>query len=517
MHTLTKMRFEATLFLIIATFVSVVEPHKLPKLLFGIRGGEAVYTLPDNEIELNLVAHKEEINVNSLDDYFHGSCPSLDINTKGYNVGSYVLPDFNIEFRASKGNELVQVTSEPLLAPAECERIISLAEEHFKGNWTKLPSGRFEIAGSWVKDIPPVKEYFNDLLQKKLFPALAGLFPEVVKDASDLRIQSAYIFKYTPETGEKTDMHMDSSLLSFTILLNDPLEFEGGGTFYESIDEHGEIVTMEKGMVCFRPAGLRHRGQPITRGERYVIGGFVTVASESGCEHTRQLLTRGTKALSEGNTGRAKDLFEMAKNCCPDFSETYMSYAHCLRKFGDLEGAQQSYRAAFEANPRNADSAFMVGVMYGERGNDEDAMIWYKLATKLNEFDGDAWYRQGLVYSRRGMTMEEREMYQKAIDVQPNHADAHCNMGCSFGEAGDVVNEIKYYEKALQIEPENADALNNAKACYYYRGVNAYQAGDLDGALKSFDRILNGIAPGEPSVLAAYNAVLKEKLEKESQ
>jgi tetratricopeptide (TPR) repeat protein len=90
-------------------------------------------------------------------------------------------------------------------------------------------------------------------------------------------------------------------------------------------------------------------------------------------------------------------------------------------------------------------------------------------------------------------------------------------MGCSFGEAGDVVNEIKYYEKALQIEPENADALNNAKACYYYRGVDAYQAGDLDGALKSFDRILNGIAPGEPSVLAAYNAVLKEKLEKESQ
>jgi superkiller protein 3 len=435
----------------------------------------------------------------------------VNIQTKGYNVGPIVLPDFNNEFRSSKGDELIRVTTEPLLTSEECDGIIFLVEEHFQGNWTKLPSGRYEIAGSWIKDVPTVKEKFNTLLKEKLFPSLASLFPDVVRDASDLRIQSAYIFKYTPESGEKTDMHMDSSLLSFTILLNDPQEFEGGGTFYESLGTHGEVIHMQKGEVCFRPAGLRHRGQPITRGQRYVIGGFVTVASDRGCEHTRQLLTRGTKALADGDTARAKDLFGLAKMYCPKFSETYMSYAHCLRKFGDVDGAQEAYKAAFDANPRNADSAFMVGVMYGEKGNDEEAMRWYQLATKLNEHDGDAWYRQGLVYARQGLTTKEREMYERAIQVQPNHADAHCNLGCSYGEEGDIEREIECYERALQIEPNNSDALNNAKAAYYYKGIDAYRRGDFDGALHCFDRILNGIAPGETTVLAAYSAVLKEK------
>ncbi|GFH52410.1 hypothetical protein CTEN210_08886 [Chaetoceros tenuissimus] len=490
-------------------------PWGTTQIIKDIRGGSAFQDLPESEKLLNIQEHLKEIELNTEQDYFHGNCPTIEIETQGYNVGSFVLPDFNKEFR-SKGDALIQVTSSPLLTNEECDNIINLAEEHFQGDWSKLPSGRFEICGSWIKDIPSVKESFNTLLREKLFPSLAHLFPDVVKDVSDLRIQSAYLFKYTPESGEKTDMHMDSSLLSFTILLNDPDEFEGGGTFYESLGEHGETVTMGKGHVCFRPAGLRHRGQPITSGQRYVIGGFVTVASKDGCEHTRQLLTRGTKALADGDTSHARDLFELAKQYCPEFSETYMSYAHCQRKFGDLTGALKSYKAAHEANPRNADSAFMVGVMYGELGNDDDAMKWYKLATELNEYDGDAWYRQGLVYSRKGMTNAEREMYQQAIDVQPNHADAHCNLGCSFGEEGDVENEIKCYERALEIEPTNDDALNNAKAAYYYRGVDLYRAGDLDGSLKAFDRILNGIAPNEPSVLAAYNAVLKEKQEKEA-
>ena len=132
--------------------------------------------------------------------------------------------------------------------------------------------------------------------------------------------------------------------------------------------------------------GLRHRGQPITKGKRYVIGGFVTVSGPEGCEHTRQLLTRGTHALQASNTTHARKLFELARDNSPSFSETYMSVAHCLRKFGDDEGALRSYKEAFNANPRNADSAFMVGVMFGERGDDEASLRWLKVASRLNEY-----------------------------------------------------------------------------------------------------------------------------------
>ena len=184
------------------------------------------------------------------------------METIGYPVLNFTLPDFDEQFRASQGHHLIHVTTHPLLTIQECDDIVSKANAYLSqtndgdcGEWSSLKSGRFDIAGSWIKDIPPVQQSFNELLRTKLFPMLHRLFPHVVHNVHDLRIQSAYLFKYDTTSGEKTDMHMDSSLLSFTILLNDEEEFEGGGTFYESLGEHGEIVSMQKGCVTFRPAG----------------------------------------------------------------------------------------------------------------------------------------------------------------------------------------------------------------------------------------------------------------------
>lgn len=491
---------------------------------YTFRGGSTTFVLPQEQLYLNQKSHSAEIEENSKEGHYHMGPCATDFEVcdcRGYNVGSYVLADFNDTFRKSPlGDELIQVVpSGQILDCEECNRVIQMAEDHFrtvkggKGRWTKLPSGRFEIAGSWIKDIPGVNEWFNEALKHKIFPALAQLFSDVVNqgDAASLCVQSAYLFKYTPETGEKTDMHMDSSLLSFTILLNDPAEFEGGGTFFEALGEKGGIVEMKQGEVTFRPSGLRHRGEPITKGERYVIGGFVTVAGEDSCEHTRQLLSRGTEALANGNTADAKDLFEMAKDNSPNFSEIYMSYAHVLRKFADDEGALANYKRAFEINSRSADAAFMVGVMHAELGNDEEAFKMYKIASELNEYDGDAWYRQGLVYGRKGDTVAERKMYHKAVSVQPNHADAWCNLGVSYGENREVTKEVECYEMALAIDPENTEAKENAKSAYYYLGIAAYQEGNHDKCLAYFQRILNGIAPEDPTIIAAYNGVLDRK------
>ena len=477
-------------------------------------GGE----LPKDQFEWNQESHQAEIAETTVTgtNYYHGPCEELPpgvLETKGYPVKGYVLPDFHEEFKQSQGDEWIQVTTRPFLSKEQCDTIVAIAEGYVQenGQWTTLPSGRFQIAGSWIKDIPPLTDYFNHLLKTKFFPALAKLFPHVVTDPSLLYIQSAYIFKYTPESGEKTDTHIDSSLLSFTILLNDNTQFEGGGTYFECLGETGEIITMEQGDVTFRPAGLRHRGQPITSGQRYVLGGFVTVAGRERCEHTRQLLTRGTRALTSGDTLTAKTLFELARDYHPHFSDSHMSVAHCYRKLGDNEASLQSYQRAAEANPRNADSAFMVGVMYGELGNDDAALEWYKKATELNEYDGDAWYRQGLIFGRRGELNSELQMYKTAIAVQSNHADAHCNLGVIYGEAGDSCKEIECYERTLSIDPSHEDALNNAKTAYYMKGVKLYQAGDLDGSLVAFRTILDRIAPGEVSVEQAYQAVMERK------
>ena len=70
------------------------------------------------------------------------------------------------------------------------------------------------------------------------------------------------------------EMHRDGSVVSFNILLNDASEFEGGGTIFE---EEGRTVQIQQGDCLVHAGRLRHGGAAVTRGERYVIVGFVDV------------------------------------------------------------------------------------------------------------------------------------------------------------------------------------------------------------------------------------------------
>jgi len=61
------------------------------------------------------------------------------------------------------------------------------------------------------------------------------------------------------------------------VLLNDPSDFDGGGTYIEA-DDHTYLIGQGD---CFVHSGkLRHGGQAVTRGERYVLVAFVDVLEE---------------------------------------------------------------------------------------------------------------------------------------------------------------------------------------------------------------------------------------------
>ena len=59
--------------------------------------------------------------------------------------------------------------------------------------------------------------------------------------------------------------HIDGSILSFQILLND--EFEGGGTYFND----GIIYKPNTGDLCIHTGKVYHSGVPITSGTRYLL------------------------------------------------------------------------------------------------------------------------------------------------------------------------------------------------------------------------------------------------------
>jgi len=88
---------------------------------------------------------------------------------------------------------------------------------------------------------------------------------------------------YNATNNGKYDMHCDTVLrntngnarkLSFSILLNDPLEFEGGNLeFYTARDP--SVKNLTKGTMIVFPSFLMHSVSPVTKGTRRSLVGFI--------------------------------------------------------------------------------------------------------------------------------------------------------------------------------------------------------------------------------------------------
>lgn len=76
-------------------------------------------------------------------------------------------------------------------------------------------------------------------------------------------------------------MHTDKSEWTFLIALTDGIgdDYEGGGTYFECIDA---TVHLEKGHALIFPGKLRHRGQKIINGKRFLLVGFLVEKHDDG-------------------------------------------------------------------------------------------------------------------------------------------------------------------------------------------------------------------------------------------
>jgi len=85
-----------------------------------------------------------------------------------------------------------------------------------------------------------------------------------------------HIVKYdvTKKERQKLDMHTDKSEWTFLIALSNGCgqDYEGGGTYFECLDA---TVHIQKGHALVFPGKLRHRGQAIHHGLRFLLVGFL--------------------------------------------------------------------------------------------------------------------------------------------------------------------------------------------------------------------------------------------------
>ena len=115
-----------------------------------------------------------------------------------------------------------------------------------------------------------------------------------------------HIVKYdvTKKERQKLDMHTDKSEWTFLIALSNGcgIDYEGGGTYFECLDA---TVHVQKGHSLVFPGKLRHKGQAITGGLRFLLVGFLV--DGAGKTRTKAATAAATATASKKVAFRAVD------------------------------------------------------------------------------------------------------------------------------------------------------------------------------------------------------------------
>ena len=143
-----------------------------------------------------------------------------------------------------------------------------------------------------VEDCEQLQNYLDEIdFDNRLFGDLSELYQI---DSEDMEYLDLFVAHYQAKDGsgddsqimDRLEAHRDGSLLSFSLLLNNPDEFEGGGTFYDALRDvepsgllhrKGNIRPEKAGDAVLHCGKLLHGADVVTKGSRTVLVGFIDV------------------------------------------------------------------------------------------------------------------------------------------------------------------------------------------------------------------------------------------------
>ncbi|KAG7346990.1 hypothetical protein IV203_006059 [Nitzschia inconspicua] len=169
---------------------------------------------------------------------------------------------------------LLHKTKVPIFNAHECQQIIDEAEFIASQiEWTRNRHGNYPTTDLPLVELPQTLKFLKVALVQRIYPLLRSQFGMFLPDPNKLRLADGFVVKYDADQGQKElKPHRDGSVLSFNIALNPASEFEGGGTWFASLDA---AVKIDQGEIVSHSSALLHGGHGITSGKRYILVGFV--------------------------------------------------------------------------------------------------------------------------------------------------------------------------------------------------------------------------------------------------
>ena len=217
------------------------------------------------------------------------------------------LPSHDADHQNSFSSPLHRIHIRSLLSDDEVTMALKLAIDHAELN-SSFDNPDAERHATYatcdfaVDECDQLETFLESTdFRRRLFAQFSELYNV---DADDLSFNDLFVAYYQskPEgdDGENEDdynimdrleLHRDGSLFSFSLLMNPPDEFEGGGTFYDALRDidpadydhgilhaGGAIRPERAGDAVLHCGKILHGADVVTQGRRVVLVGFVDLS-----------------------------------------------------------------------------------------------------------------------------------------------------------------------------------------------------------------------------------------------
>ena len=244
---------------------------------------------------------------------------SISVVTK---ITSHVSPSTNCKITVI--NEPLKVFVVDLLTSenglAICDSIRQLAEDHCHSveeanmpqlSWRKLYTyTKMDLPCS---DVTSLRQPMQEIMRK--IKLICGEMFDNIAGCSQLRPRSwkePHLLKYVSSNEVQhtgIEMHYDGCDITWSLMLTEKNEYDGGGTFVRSL---GKTIKIGKGQVLIHPGELYHKGVPITRGMRLLAICFMDGYNPQIYDPTCCTSSKSSTDKSEKNnvSDREKDIIE---------------------------------------------------------------------------------------------------------------------------------------------------------------------------------------------------------------
>ena len=190
----------------------------------------------------------------------------------------------------------------------------------------------------------------------------------------------------------------------------------------------------------------------------------------------------GMVALKQGSLAEAEDIFRKAYAANPKDARGLVGLVETLAREGHNDQAIQFLQSELAKDPKRNDLQMALGNVAVRNGNFELAI--HEFQTVLDGLDknskarGEVYFRLGVTLRRKGDLSGAIQALAKAREALPNNTMVVDELAIALQSADRKPEARQAYEQAVKMDPQNGFALNNLAFLIAEGG-----GGDLDQAL----------------------------------